>query len=163
MIGELAFFNQMLKYGDVQINTPVYSVGCNSRGYIVEQAGVVSKIVITADGYSFFTEDDINILENKNLFLKKEEAEKITNDLNKFMKFNVSATAWCEENMSNNNKYRRNKCPMRHSENGNCLPMGGFCSSVNDCICEALHNAYNHGQYDMRVDIAEVMRKKNEF
>ena len=39
---------------------------------------------------------------------------------------------------------KRIACPMRH-ENGNCLPAGGFCTAVNDCICEALHNAFNSG------------------
>ena len=40
---------------------------------------------------------------------------------------------------------RRLNCPMRH-ENGNCLPAGGFCTAVNDAICEALHNAFRHGE-----------------
>ena len=43
----------------------------------------------------------------------------------------------------------RKDCPMRH-ENGNCLPAGGFCTAVNDSICEALHNAYRHGESDER-------------
>ena len=34
---------------------------------------------------------------------------------------------------------------MRH-ENGNCLPVGGFCTAINDEICEALHNAFKHGE-----------------
>ena len=42
---------------------------------------------------------------------------------------------------------KRKNCPMRH-ENGNCLPCGGFCTAVNDAICEALHNAYQHGYSD---------------
>ena len=41
----------------------------------------------------------------------------------------------------------RINCPMRHV-NGNCLPCGGFCTAVNDEICEALHNAYSHGFFD---------------
>lgn len=41
----------------------------------------------------------------------------------------------------------RQDCPMRH-ENGNCLPCGGFCTSVNNEICQALHNAYDHGYTD---------------
>lgn len=40
----------------------------------------------------------------------------------------------------------RKDCPMRH-ENGNCQPAGGFCTAVNDPICEALHNAYNEGYF----------------
>lgn len=39
---------------------------------------------------------------------------------------------------------KRKDCPMRH-ENGNCLCAGGFCTSVNDPICEALHHAYDCG------------------
>lgn len=38
----------------------------------------------------------------------------------------------------------RKDCPMRH-ENGNCMPAGGFCTANNDCICKALHNAYDDG------------------
>ena len=40
---------------------------------------------------------------------------------------------------------KRLNCPMRH-DNGNCLPCGGFCTAVNDSICESLHNAFRHGQ-----------------
>ena len=42
---------------------------------------------------------------------------------------------------------------MRH-ENGNCMPAGGFCTAVNNPICEALHNAYDTGR--RAVDVAEV-------
>ena len=35
-------------------------------------------------------------------------------------------------------------CPMRH-ENGNCTVIGGFCTAVNDPICEGLHSAYDSG------------------
>lgn len=41
----------------------------------------------------------------------------------------------------------RHSCPMRHV-NGNCLPCGGFCTAVNDEICEALWSAYHHGFLD---------------
>lgn len=47
----------------------------------------------------------------------------------------------------------RKDCPMRH-ENGNCLPVGGFCTAVNNLICEALHNAYYTGR--CAVDNAEI-------
>lgn len=33
---------------------------------------------------------------------------------------------------------------MRHT-NGNCLVIGGFCTSVNDEICDGLRNAYEYG------------------
>lgn len=39
----------------------------------------------------------------------------------------------------------RKDCPMRHYSNGNCLVCGGFCTAVNDAICEALHQAYDKG------------------
>ena len=38
----------------------------------------------------------------------------------------------------------RKGCPMRH-ENGNCTVIGGFCTAVNDPICDGLHNAYDSG------------------
>ena len=41
----------------------------------------------------------------------------------------------------------RTDCPMRH-KNGNCTAAGGFCTAVNDQICEVLHNAYECGFYD---------------
>ena len=44
----------------------------------------------------------------------------------------------------------RPNCPMRHKDNGNCLPHGGFCTAVSDTICHALHNAYSHGVYDAK-------------
>ena len=40
--------------------------------------------------------------------------------------------------------HNREDCQMRH-ENGNCLPCGGFCTAVNDEICNALHNAFDKG------------------
>lgn len=43
-----------------------------------------------------------------------------------------------ENRMSNIEKYP--KCHMRTSL-GNCDPIGGFCTSVNKAICEALHKA----------------------
>ena len=39
---------------------------------------------------------------------------------------------------------RRKNCPMRH-QNGNCTVAGGFCTAVNDPICDALHCAYDIG------------------
>ena len=44
----------------------------------------------------------------------------------------------------------RKGCPMRH-ENGNCTVIGGFCTSVNDPICEGLHNAYDNGYRDAAI------------
>ena len=42
---------------------------------------------------------------------------------------------------------KRKNCPLRHKNNGNylCLPYGKFCTAVNDAICEAIHQAYDHG------------------
>ena len=41
----------------------------------------------------------------------------------------------------------REKCQMRH-ENGNCLPHGGFCSSVPANVCKAMHHAFDFGYHD---------------
>ena len=38
----------------------------------------------------------------------------------------------------------RKDCQMRH-ENGNCTVIGGFCTAVNDPICDGLHSAYDSG------------------
>ena len=38
----------------------------------------------------------------------------------------------------------RKDCVMRH-ENGNCLPVGGFCTAVNDAVCDAVQQAYDKG------------------
>ena len=39
------------------------------------------------------------------------------------------------------------KCPMRH-ENGNCLPVGGFCTSVPANICRAARHGFDFGYAD---------------
>lgn len=44
----------------------------------------------------------------------------------------------------------RKNCPMR-SEIGNCLPIGGFCTSNNDLICKAMHEAYAMGKRSVSV------------
>ena len=44
----------------------------------------------------------------------------------------------------------RKDCPMRH-ENGNCTVIGGFCTAVNDPICDGLHNAYDSGYRDAAI------------
>ena len=44
----------------------------------------------------------------------------------------------------------RKGCPMRH-ENGNCTVIVGFCTAVNDPICEGLHNAYDNGYRDAAI------------
>ncbi|MEN6636131.1 MAG: hypothetical protein ABFC56_09785 [Clostridiaceae bacterium] len=41
----------------------------------------------------------------------------------------------------------RTQCPMRHA-NGNCLTVGGFCTSVNEIVCKAVRNGYNSGYED---------------
>ena len=48
----------------------------------------------------------------------------------------------------------RGDCPMRH-ENGNCTAAGGFCTAVNDPICEALHNAFDCGKTSVLRKIAK--------
>lgn len=56
-------------------------------------------------------------------------------------------------------KNRRINCPMRHFDTGNCLPAGGFCTAVNDTICEALHNAYGFNKPDEYEAEVDVIRK----
>ena len=53
----------------------------------------------------------------------------------------------------------RINCPMRHL-NGNCLVVGGFCTAVNDTICEALHHAYDCGQCSID---HEILRPQGEW
>ena len=38
----------------------------------------------------------------------------------------------------------RASCKLRH-KNGNCLCVGGFCTAVNDEICNAVRSAYDKG------------------
>lgn len=52
---------------------------------------------------------------------------------------------------------KRKDCPMRH-ENGNCTVAGGFCTAVNDPICEALHNAYDFGHREAALREQEERR-----
>lgn len=61
----------------------------------------------------------------------------------------------------------RENCPMRHKENGNCLPMGGFCTANGDEMCKALHSAYRSGRIDFQRElrgndtpIADVVEKE---
>ena len=56
---------------------------------------------------------------------------------------------------------KRKDCPMRH-ENGNCSVAGGFCTAVNNPICEALHNAFDCGYRSalrQQVHFREVTKK----
>ena len=52
----------------------------------------------------------------------------------------------------------RTNCPMRH-KNGNCTAAGGFCTSVNDQICAALHTAYECGFYDATFERREYVQE----
>lgn len=54
----------------------------------------------------------------------------------------------------------REECKMRH-ENGNCLPCGGFCTSINNEICEALHNAFNRGYVYSKLE--NIKNKKTDM
>ena len=54
----------------------------------------------------------------------------------------------------------RKDCPMRGNL-GNCTPVGGFCmDAVSDEICEAVHNAYQHGYSD---SIKRLEEQKKHF
>ena len=54
---------------------------------------------------------------------------------------------------------KRKDCPMRH-ENGNCTVAGGFCTAVNDPVCEDLHNAFNCG-YRSAIRQQETVANRN--
>ena len=52
-----------------------------------------------------------------------------------------------------NNTNRHPECHMRTAL-GNCDPIGGFCTSVNEPICEALHKASRPQGYWTKTDVA---------
>lgn len=56
-----------------------------------------------------------------------------------------------------NNTKRRSNCQMRFA-NGNCGPMGGFCTSNSNELCEAMQNAYRIGREHI---INEVLQKSS--
>ena len=49
--------------------------------------------------------------------------------------------------MGNTFELDRKNCPMR-ADNGNCLPVGGFCTAVADIYCEIAHKSYGQGFLD---------------
>ena len=53
-------------------------------------------------------------------------------------------------------KKNRENCPIRHPENGNCLCIGGFCTAVNDNICQGLRNAYEQGMTDQKEKMGNI-------
>ena len=67
------------------------------------------------------------------------------------------------------NLQRHKDCTMR-SEIGNCLAIGGFCTSVSKEICEGLQNAYTNGKHSVeisedcisRADLIQDLRKDAE-
>lgn len=56
----------------------------------------------------------------------------------------------------------RADCPMRH-ESGNCMPAGGFCTAVNDPICDALQNAYRQGHFDCAVELVQKRQAEEDL
>ena len=56
-------------------------------------------------------------------------------------------------------------CEMRH-KNGNCQPVGGFCTTIQKEICEAMHNAWDMGflkccdTYKEVAKMKEIRRKR---
>ena len=51
---------------------------------------------------------------------------------------------------------------MRHTPSGNCLPVGGFCTTVNDEICDALHQAHEMGKIDGFEEIFNTLKVNEE-
>lgn len=56
---------------------------------------------------------------------------------------------------------RRPDCRMR-SANGNCCPMGGFCTSNSMELCEAMQRAYWTGHNDSTIEIMLNRNRKCE-
>ena len=57
----------------------------------------------------------------------------------------------------------RKDCPMRGNL-GNCSPVGGFCiDAVSDEICEAVHNAYDHGFFNAVKTLKEQKSRKGHW
>lgn len=52
-------------------------------------------------------------------------------------------------------------CPMR-AENGNCSPVGGFCTSVPELYCEAANRAYQTGYHDGATEAMRRAQPANE-
>ena len=52
-------------------------------------------------------------------------------------------------------------CPMRHKNNGNCAPAGGFCRPDTE-ICKALHAAYECGLFSAREEAEAALKKRKE-
>ena len=50
----------------------------------------------------------------------------------------------------------RENCPIRH-KNGTCSCIGGFCTSVNDNICQGLRNAYDRGKFEAKGKLSHIM------
>ena len=53
----------------------------------------------------------------------------------------------------------RKNCPMRHPS-GNCTVAGGFCTAVSDWLCDALHCAYDKGEYHALLKMKERKEDK---
>lgn len=56
------------------------------------------------------------------------------------------------------NQTKLKSCPMQH-ENGNCLPCGGFCTSIHPPLCKAMQNAYLMGADDTKKDLADWLNR----
>ena len=67
---------------------------------------------------------------------------------------NKALDRWTSKAAAGNETRDRN-CPLRHA-NGNCLPLGGFCTSISDELCCAFRNAYNSGWYDACIKMKEA-------
>lgn len=55
----------------------------------------------------------------------------------------------------------RKECPVRH-ENGNCIPHGGFCTSVRDDFCVVIRNAYETGKTDGVLQVRDMLLQHEE-
>ena len=66
--------------------------------------------------------------------------------------------------MSDVNIKKYPNCLLRH-ENGNCNPVGGFCTAVSIETCDAVHNAWNMGFHEcvnLNRSIAKTIQLRGE-
>lgn len=66
--------------------------------------------------------------------------------------------------MSDANIKKHPNCLMRH-ENGNCNPVGGFCTAVSTEICDAVHKAWNmsfHECVNLNRSVAKTIQLRGE-
>ena len=92
------------------------------------------------------------------------DAGKIIDELNKVPLYSrederqpvrIVKSFFATDNQSSVNE-NRSLCKLRH-KNGNCLCVGGFCTAVNDEICNAVRSAYDKGLAERLLKIQDIL------